>query len=47
MSHPIHLVQKAIDKARLRGQPIAPAAVVRLEGLEALLDGVSIQRLAA
>jgi hypothetical protein len=47
MSHPIHLVQKAIDKARLREQPIAPAALVRLEGLEALLDGVSIQRLAA
>jgi hypothetical protein len=47
MSHPIHLVQKAIDKARLRGQPVAPAALVRLEGLEALLDGVSIQRLAA
>jgi len=47
MSHPIHLVQKAIDKARLRGQPVSPAALERLAGLEALLDGVSIRRLAA
>jgi hypothetical protein len=47
LSHPIHLVQKAIDKARLREQPVAAVALVRLEGLEALLDGVSIQRLAA
>jgi hypothetical protein len=47
MSHPIHLVQRAIDKARLREQPVNPSAVTRLEGLEALLDGVSIKRLAA
>jgi hypothetical protein len=47
MSHPIHLVQKAIDKARMRDQPVSPSAVTRLEGLEALLDGVSIKRLAA
>lgn len=47
LSHPIHLVQKAIDKARLRDQPIAPAALDRLAGLEELLDGVSIRRLAA
>lgn len=47
MSHPIHLVQREIDKARLRGQPVKQAALDRLEGLEALLDGVSIKRLAA
>jgi hypothetical protein len=47
MSHPVHLVQKAIDKARMRDQPVATSAVTRLEGLEALLDGVSIKRLAA
>jgi hypothetical protein len=47
MSHEIHLVQRAIDRARLRGQPVKPAALERLEGLEALLDGVSIKRLAA
>lgn len=47
MSHPIHLVQLAVDKARLREQPVNPRALERLEGLEALLDGVSIQRLAA
>jgi hypothetical protein len=47
MSHEIHLVQRAIDKARLREQPVKPAALNRLEGLEALLDGVSIKRLAA
>jgi hypothetical protein len=47
MSHEIHLVQKAIDKARLRGQPVKPTALERLTGLEALLDGVSIRRLAA
>jgi hypothetical protein len=42
LSHEIHLVQRAIDKARLRGQPVAPSALARLEGLEALLDGVSL-----
>lgn len=47
MSHPMHLVQNAIDKARAREQPITQAALDRLEGLEALLDGVSIRRLAA
>jgi hypothetical protein len=47
MSHPIHLVQRAIDKARLRDQPVTQAALDRLEGLEALLDGVAVQRLAA
>jgi hypothetical protein len=47
MSHPIHLVQRAIDKARLREQPVAPSALDRLEGLEALLDGVAVKRLAA
>lgn len=47
MSHEIHLVQKAIDKAQLRGQPVNPRALERLEGLEALLDGVSVLRMAA
>jgi hypothetical protein len=47
LSHELHLVQRAIDKARLRGQPVAPSALVRLEGLEALLDGVSLLRDAA
>lgn len=47
LSHPIHLVQRAIDKARLRDQPVNTAALTRLTGLEALLDGVSIQRQAA
>lgn len=47
MSHPVHLVQKQIDRARLRDQPVGRAALDRLEGLEALLDGVSIKRLAA
>lgn len=47
MSHPIHLVQLAINKARLRDQPVRAGALDRLTGLEALLDGVSIQRLAA
>lgn len=47
LSHPIHLVQKEIDKARLRERPASPRALARLEGLEALLDGVSIKRLAA
>lgn len=43
LSHPIHLVQRAIDKARLRDQPVNPAALGRLEGLEALLDGVDMK----
>lgn len=47
LSHPIHLVQKAIDKARLRDQPVNPRALERIERLEALLDGVSIRSLAA
>lgn len=47
MSHPIHLVQRAIDKARMREQPVAQSALDRLEGLEALLDGVAVKRLAA
>lgn len=47
MSHEIHLVQKAIEHARERDRPVKPSALTRIEGLEALLDGVSIQRLAA
>lgn len=47
LSHPIHLVQKAIDKARMREQPVNPRALDRLAGLEALLDGVSVLRMAA
>lgn len=43
LSHPIHLVQRAIDKARLREQPVSPAALERLSGLEALLDGVDLR----
>lgn len=43
LSHPIHLVQRAIDKARLREQPVTPSALDRLAGLEALLDGVDLR----
>ena len=47
LSHELHLVQRAIDKARLRDQPIAPSELDRIERLEALLDGVSNRRMAA
>lgn len=47
MSHEIHLVQREIDKARLKDKPVKEKALARLDGLEALLDGVSINRLAA
>jgi hypothetical protein len=47
LSHEIHLIQRALDKARLRGQPVAQPALDRLEGLEALLDGVAVLRMAA
>jgi chromosome segregation ATPase len=47
LSHEIHLVGKAIEKARMREQPVNPRAIERLTRLEALLDGVSIRSLAA
>jgi hypothetical protein len=47
LSHEIHLVGKAIERARLRDQPVNPRAIERLTRLEALLDGVSIRSLAA
>lgn len=47
LSHEIHLVQRAVDKAREREQPVSASALERLAGLEALLDGVSSRRLAA
>lgn len=47
LSHPIHLVQKAIDKARMKDAPVPSHALERLTGLEALLDGVQLLRDAA
>ncbi len=47
LSHELHLVQRAIDKARMRDQPVSPAVLDRLERLEALMDGVSVLRMAA
>jgi hypothetical protein len=47
LSHEIHLVQRAIDKARLRDQPVHQGALDRMTGLEALLDGVWLLRSAA
>jgi hypothetical protein len=43
LSHEIHLVQLAVDKARFRAQPVSLSALTRLEGLEALLDGVALR----
>ena len=47
LKRPIHVIQKELDKARMRGQDPKPATMQRLEALEALLDGVSVLRMAA
>lgn len=41
MSHTLHILERDVGKARLRGQPVPPRVLERLEGLEALLDGVA------
>lgn len=41
LSHETHIMQRDLERARLRGQPAPARVVVRLEGLEGLLDGIA------
>jgi hypothetical protein len=47
LTRPLHVIQKELDKARFRGQPAGARTVAKIEAIEALLDGVTMQRLAA
>ena len=41
ISHELHIMQRDVDKARLRGQPVPERVLTRCERLEGTLDGLA------
>lgn len=41
LSHETHIMERDLERARLRSQPAPARVVVRLEKLEGLLDGIA------